>query len=237
MKKLLLGLVLLMAPLLSNASAGGSVPLHWANVDLSDKASMQRGAKLFVNYCQGCHSLKYLRVNRLAKDLGIPEKLAKKHLLIGTDKIGKPMTNTMPSDKAEQWFGVAPPDLSLTSRLRGDDWIYSYLIGFYRDSGTPSGWNNKYFPNVAMPNILAGLQGVQEMQDIDGKHKLVLVAEGSMDKKEFSRAAHDITNFLSYTGEPAKLVRKIYGTYTLIFLVLFFVLAYFLKKEFWRDVH
>lgn len=233
MKNACLGLILLALPVLAGASGGADIPLHWANVDLTDKASMQRGAKLFVNYCQGCHEAKYMRVNRLAKDLGIPENLAKKHLMIGTDKIGDPMTNTIPADKAAEWFGVAPPDLSLTSRLRGDDWIYSYLIGFYQDSSTPSGWNNTYFPNVAMPHVLSGLQGVQVMNE---DHKLELVSAGSMDKKEYAQAAHDITNFLSYVGEPAKLVRNKYGTYTLIFLALFFVLAYALKKEYWRDV-
>lgn len=237
MKKIILSLLLLLAPLTTFAAGGKTEPLHWANVDLSDKASLQRGAKLFVNYCQGCHSLNFMRVNRLAKDFGIPESLAKKHLMIGTDKIGNPITNTMPADKAAEWFGVAPPDLSLTSRLRSDDWIYSYLIGFYRDSSTPSGWNNKYFPNVAMPNVLAGLQGVQELQDVNGTHKLVLASEGSMDKKQFKQAAHDITNFLSYVGEPAKASRHKYGTYTLLFLALFFVVAYLLKKEYWRDVH
>ncbi len=234
MKKAFVGLVLLALPALASAAGGSSIPLHWANVDLTDKASLQRGAKLFVNYCQGCHEAKYMRVSRLAKDIGIPEKLAKQHLLIGTDKIGNPMTNTMPADKAAEWFGVAPPDLSLTSRLRGDDWIYSYLIGFYQDSSTPSGWNNQYFPNVAMPHVLSGLQGVQVMNE---DHKLELASAGSMDNKEYAQAAHDITNFLSYVGEPAKLVRKKYGTYTLIFLALFFVLAYALKKEYWRDVH
>lgn len=246
MKKSLLiiasAMMLFVTPLMAVASAGSSEPLHWANVDLNDKASLQRGAGLFANYCQGCHSIKFMRLNRVAKDLGIPEHLAKKHLMRGTDKIGDPITNTMPADKAADWFGVAPPDLSLTSRVRGDDWIYSYLIGFYQDGGTPTGWNNKYFPNVAMPNVLAGLQGVQQMKsvdghDADGNHKLELISAGSMDEDEFSQAAHDITNYLSYVGEPAKMVRAKYGTYTLIFLALFFMLAYFLKKEFWRDVH
>ncbi|MEE9447914.1 MAG: cytochrome c1, partial [Arenicellales bacterium] len=202
-------------------------------VDLRDKAAMQRGAGYFMNYCAGCHSLKFMRVNRLAKDLGIPEEIAKQELLSGDAKIGDPITHNMPKDKAVQWFGIAPPDLSLTSRLRGDDWIYNYLISFYKDDSAPSGWNNTVFENAAMPHVLAGLQGVQELDH--ETHELKLVSRGSVEN--YDQVAHDITAFLSYVGEPIKAKRQQYGMFVMLFLFILFALSYALKKEYWRDVH
>lgn len=220
------------------AAGGGNVHLDHANINLGDKVSMQRGARLFVNYCQGCHSAKYMRVNRLAKDLEIPEKLAKQELLIGTDKVGDPMLNTMPTEKSKLWFGTPPPDLSLTGRLRGADWLYTYMRSFYRDPGAPSGWNNTVFENVAMPHMLANLQGVQALvDDGEGGHKLELVSPGSMTPEEYDTASRDLAAFLTYVGEPALLVRKKYGIFVLAFLGILFVLSYLLKKEYWRDVH
>lgn len=204
-----------------------------ANVDMRDKAAAQRGAGYFVNYCQGCHSLSFMRLNRVAEDLGIPVDIAKQELMMGTDKIGSPMLNTMPKEQAKEWFGVTPPDLSLVSRLRGDDWIYNYLISFYKDPSAPSGWNNTVFENAAMPHILSGLQGVQVL---DENHELKLISRGSR-ADDYDQIAHDITSFLSYVGEPSKARRQFYGIFVMIFLVLFFGLAYALKKEYWRDVH
>ena len=233
MKKLVITFLLALMPSVVLA-AGPKLDLQPVDVDLGDKEAMQRGAGYFINYCQGCHSLKFMRVNRVARDLGIPEEVAKAEMLIGTDKVGDPMMSNIDPEQAEAWFGVAPPDLSLTSRLRGDDWIYNYLISFYRDPSAPSGWNNTIFENAAMPHVLANLQGVQELDH--ETHELKLVSKGSK-ADEYDQIARDITAFLSYVGEPAKADRQLYGIFVMIFLVLFFVLAYALKKEYWRDVH
>jgi len=228
-----LAIVFLIALMPAALWASEDLDLKPANVDLSDKAAAQRGAGYFVNYCQGCHSLEFMRLNRVAKDLGIPEDIAKAELMLGTDKIGSPMLNTMPAEQAKQWFGVVPPDLSLVSRLRGDDWIYNYLISFYKDPSAPSGWNNTVFKNAAMPHVLSGLQGVQVL---DENHELKLISKGSS-AEDYDQIARDITSFLSYVGEPSKAKRQFYGIFVMIFLVLFFGLAYALKKEYWRDVH
>ena len=233
MKKLVITLLIALMPSTLLAS-GSALDLKPANVDLSDKESMQRGAGYFVNYCQGCHSLKFMRLNRVATDLGIPEDIAKKELMLGTDKIGSPMLTNLPADKSKEWFGVTPPDLSLTARLRGDDWIYNYLISFYKDPSAPSGWNNTVFENAAMPHVLSNLQGVQELDH--ETHELKLVSRGSK-TDEYDQIAHDITAFLSYVGEPSRAKRQFYGIFVMIFLLIFFGLAYALKKEYWRDVH
>lgn len=232
MKKLILLMLLALSSF--NLLATEKLDLKPIKIDLKDKAAMQRGAGYFVNYCQGCHSLKFMRVNRLAKDLGIPEDIAKEQLLIGTDKIGAPMLTNMPADQSKEWFGITPPDLSLTSRLHGDDWVYNYLISFYRDPSAPSGWNNTVFKNAAMPHVLSNLQGIQELDH--ETHQLKLVSQGSK-SDEFDSIAHDITAFLSYVGEPAKAKRQMYGIFVMVFLMIFFVIAYALKKEYWRDVH
>ncbi len=236
-RKVLLTAMVACLPGLVMASGGG-VQLDHADIDLSDKASMQRGARLFVNYCQSCHSARFMRVNRIAADLDIPEDLAAQELLLGDAKIGDTMQVTMPAEQSKKWFGTAPPDLSLTARLRGPDWLYTYFRTFYRDPGAPSGWNNTTFENVAMPHVLTSLQGVQELvEDGHGGHELKLVSPGSMSVKEYDTAARDLTAFMTYVGEPIILKRKTYGIYVLIFLGFLFVLSYFLKKEYWRDVH
>lgn len=232
MKKLILALFIVILP--ASLLASENLDLKPVNVDIRDKAAMQRGAGYFVNYCQGCHSLKFLRVNRLAKDLSIPEDVAIEELLIGTDKIGEPMLSNIPADQSKEWFGITPPDLSLTSRLRGEDWIYNYLISFYKDPSAPSGWNNTVFENAAMPHVLSNLQGVQELDH--ETHELKLVSKGSR-ADEYDQIARDITAFLAYAAEPVKLKRQQYGIFVMLFLMIFFILAYALKKEYWRDVH
>ena len=233
MRKLAITLLIALMPSTLLASGSG-LELKPANVDIRDKAAMQRGAGYFINYCQGCHSLEFMRLNRVAQDLGISEDIVKAEMILGDAKIGDPMLNTIPEDQAKSWFGVAPPDLSLTARLRGDEWIYNYLISFYKDPSTPSGWNNTVFENAAMPHVLANLQGVQELDQ--ETHELKLVSKGSK-SDEYDQIAHDITAFLSYVGEPVKAKRQFYGIFVMIFLLVFFVLAYALKKEYWRDVH
>jgi len=213
---------------------------------LKDMPSLQRGAKLFVNYCLSCHSAKFMRYNRMAEDLHIPPELVEKHMLFAADKIGDPMETTMPAEAAEEWFGVAPPDLSLIARLRGPEWLYNYFLTFYLDDNSPSGWNNVVFENVAMPHAMHELQGLQRAvfkteTGPDGAQREVLdrfeiASPGKMSVDEYRQAAGDLTNFLVYLGEPAKLVRIQYGIWVMMFLLVFAGLAYLLKKEYWRDV-
>lgn len=213
---------------------------------LKDLPSLQRGAKLFVNYCLSCHSAQFMRYNRMASDLHIPPALVEKHMLFAADKIGDPMETTMPAEAAEEWFGVAPPDLSLIGRLRGPEWLYNYFLTFYLDDNSPSGWNNVVFENVAMPHAMHELQGLQRAvfkteTAADGTTREVLdrfevATPGKMSVDEYRQAARDLTNFLVYLGEPAKLVRIDYGIWVMIFMLVFAGLAYLLKKEYWRDV-
>lgn len=242
MKMIVLMLMVAFAPGSVLAAGGSGAPLEHMEVRLSDQNSLQNGAKLFVNYCLSCHSAEYMRYGRLVDDLGIPAELVEKNMIFSSDKkIGDTMTTTMPEKKAAEWFGVAPPDLSLIGRLRDASWLYSYLKGFYLDSSTVSGWNNTIFPNVAMPHVLADLQGRRTavFSEHDGALKLEgfeQVTEGSMSEQEFDHAMRDLTNYLVYMGEPVKLKRGKYGMYVILFLLIFGVLAFLLKREYWRDV-
>ena len=241
MKKLIIALLLGAAPLLAQA-AGGGVHLDAADIDMNDKASLQRGARFFVNYCMGCHSAKFQRYNRMAKDLGLSEEQVKENLMFTTDKIGDTMEIAMKPQDAEKWFGVAPPDLSVIARARGTDWLYTYLRSFYIDESRPFGVNNIVFPDVGMPNVLWQLQGTQKalFADLDG-HKIFegfeLVEPGTMSPAEFDRSMRDLTAFLSYISEPIQMERRAMGKWVLLFIAVFFVLAYLLKKEYWKDVH
>lgn len=242
------------------AAGGGNVVLDTVPLNMNDKTSLQNGAKLFVNYCLSCHSAEYSRYKRVAEDLEIPLALLKENMMFTTDKAGDLMKTTMPVEDAQRWFGVAPPDLSLVSRVRKPNWVYTYLRAFYQDETSPSGWNNSLFENVAMPHALFELQGVQRLvgkvdpaesyagdahaaEGEDGGLKVVgdakfeLVHEGMLSPAEFDRAMMDLTAFLVYLAEPALLQRKSIGVYTLTFLILLMGLCYLLKKEYWRDVH
>lgn len=244
MRKLMVGLLLALVPVLGLAV--GAVYLDDADIDVSDQASLQSGAKLFVNYCLSCHSAKYQRYNRIAKDLGLTEDEVEANLMFTTDKIGDTMQIAMSPDHAEAWFGVVPPDLSLITRSRGVDWIYTYLRSFYVDASRPFGVNNRVFSDVSMPHVLWNLQGMQKAvyKEVDGRQvieRLVPVdgpaGQGSMSTEEFDGAMRDLTAFLSYVAEPIQLERKRLGVYVLIFLGLFFVLTLLLKREYWRDIH
>lgn len=222
-------------------ASGADVHLDKAPVDLKDKVSMQRGAKLFTFYCLSCHGATYMRYNRL-KDIGMTEEQIKKDLLLPEDaKLGSTMQAAMDKEAAKQVYGVAPPDLSVISRSRSPDWLYTYMRSFHVDSQRPSGWNNLIFPNVGMPNVLAELQGEQELhvEKHEGveTRKLVLAKPGSMKPEEFEGAIADLTNFLVFMGEPAKLVRYNLGYIVLGFLAILFILVYALKKEIWKDIH
>ena len=162
MKKALIALLLLSATHVVTAAGGGGPALMEANVSLSNKTSLQRGARLFVNYCLSCHSAQYMRYNRMAEDLELDEDAVKENLMFAADKVGETMTVAINPQDAESWFGVAPPDLSVIARARGEDWLYSFLNGYYRDDGRPSGVNNLYFPDTAMPHVLWELQGLAD---------------------------------------------------------------------------
>ena len=241
MKKLILAFLLAAVPALTLA-AGSGVHLDDADVDVTDTESLQRGAKFFVNYCMGCHSAKYQRYNRMGRDLGLTDDQVKENLMFTTDNIGDTMTIAMNPLDAEKWFGVIPPDLSVTARSRGVDWIYTYLRGFYQDESRPFGVNNLVFPDVGMPHVMWGLQGTQKAvyKEVDGKQvieKLEMVEPGSMSVEEFDGAMRDLTAFLSYVGEPIQAKRRAMGKWVLLFIGVFFILAYLLKKEYWKDIH
>ena len=240
MKKLLIALVTLL-PTFAMA-AGSSVPLDKANIDLHDKASLERGLDLFQKHCSGCHSTEYQRYERVANDLGISADDMRTKYIYDGSKIGSLMTNSMPHKEAATWFGTTPPDLTLVARVRGTDWVYTYLKGFYKDDTRPFGVNNTVFPMVGMPNVLETLQGVQEAtcttNDVGVKTcKLGEAKGGTMNAEEFDQAVRDITNYLTYAAEPVRLERESLGWYVLGYLFIFFIISYFLKKEYWRDVH
>ena len=200
-----------------NVFAAGDLHLDHANTDISDTASLQNGAKLFMNYCSGCHAISFMRYNRVAKDLNLSDSLVVEHLMFAGEKPGETITTAMPKEGAEKWFGVTPPDLSLVARAKGTDWIYSYLRGFYEDESKVFGVNNKVLESASMPDVLWSLK--------EGKSEA-----------EFDQDVRDITNFLDYVGEPAKLIRTSLGVWVLLFLSVLLVLTYLLKKEYWKDV-
>jgi len=247
LRNVILGSVLALSSFAVFASGAEGVKLDPIKIDLADKSSLQRGARIFVNYCLSCHSAAYMRYNRMGHDLGISDELVKENLLFAADKVGDLMKAVMPRDDAKDWFHAAPPDLTLEARARGPEWIYTYLRSFYRDDATPSGWNNVVFVGVAMPHVLYEWQGSQravfKTEKLPGGRTervfdhFELEKPGSMTPQEFDGAMHDLTNFMVYMAEPAKLVRYKIGVFVLIFLAVFGFIAYLLKKEYWKDVH
>jgi len=230
MKSLLLAI--LFAPLAVLGAEAG-FRLDKSPHEPTDLVSLQTGAKLFVNYCLGCHSMQYVRYGGL-EELGLTEQQIKDNLLFTADKIGEPIKGPMDAKTAKQWFGVAPPDLSVVSRSRGADWLYTYLRSFYRDPKTATGWNNTVFPNVAMPHALWTLQG-ERAYDREKKQWREL-GKGALSQVEYDTAVRDLVNFLAYVGEPAAADRKAIGIVVLFFLGILFILTYLLKKEYWKDV-
>lgn len=236
----------LATPAISSASAAGSHVEH-ANIDISNTASLQRGARNFVNYCMGCHSARYVRYNRLGKDLGLSDAQVIENLMFTGERPHDTMKVAMTPDDAKRWFGTAPPDLSLMSRARGADYIYSFLKSFYVDPGRPTGVNNLMLPGTAMPHVLWKLQGYQKAVydgQSDAEHSTVhkqfkgfeLAEKGSLTPQEYDQFVRDTVNFLAYIGEPMQLERRNLGLRVLGFLLVFFLFAYFLKKEYWKDV-
>ncbi len=227
----------------AHAASGGSA-LQASNASLSDRGSLQNGAKLFFNYCSGCHSLKLMRYSRIASDLGLTEQQVMDNLNFTGAKFGEQIPASMDAADGKTWFGAAPPDLSLMARAKGVDYIYTYLKSFYLDPTRPLGWNNTTFPNASMPNALWTLQGIQTATFKADPHggapifeKFELHQAGTLDSRQFDEVARDIANFLQYTAEPAALQRKAVGVWVLLFLGLFTLLAWLLKQEYWKDVH
>ncbi|MCD7098890.1 cytochrome c1 [Stenotrophomonas sp. MMGLT7] len=237
----------LLAGLLVSAAAlaADGTALLQAGNDLGDRASLQRGAQLYMNYCSGCHSLKYLRYSRMAEDLGLTEQQVMENLNFTSADFGEHIASAMPAEPSAKWFGKAPPDLTLVSRVRGSDWVYTYLKSFYLDPSRPLGWNNTLFANASMPNPLWQLQGMQlpELGEPDAASgerpvkALKLAQPGLQNPAEFDQSVRDITNFLEYAGEPAALKRRQLGVWVILFLAFFTFLAYLLKREYWKDVH
>lgn len=256
MKKAIVAFLLNLAPVLALASSGG---MHndKVDIDLNNKASLQKGAKLFVNYCLSCHSAKAMRYNRLARDLEMTDKQVLENLIFTADyatrpegvlnKVGSLMEVAMRPKDAKKWFSTPIPDLSVVARARGADWLYTYLRTFYIDESRPFGVNNQRFPNVGMPHVLWELEGLKKPvyanhKGADGKdHKRITgfetVVPGKMSTVEFDDAMKDLVNYMVYMGEPALLVRKTVGVWVMLFLVLFFFVSYAMKKEFWKDIH
>lgn len=269
MRKLLLSLLLLF-PLAAFAAGGekpcGTIDCEVFKPDLHDKESQQRGAKYFVNYCMGCHSMKFMRYERFSDDLGIPHEITQQNLNFSGANIGSLMS--IAADKADQkkWFGAAPPDLTLVSRLRQPEWVYTYLHNFYQDDSRPYGVNNRVFPSVGMPHVMLELQGMAKcapgpVHDHSGNvlrdplsnepilfdkesgealnpcGSLEVEKQGRMNAEEFDQAVTDLVNFLAYAGEPTALKRERMGVYALFFIALFFVMAWLLNREYWKDIH
>ena len=258
MKKYLIAIVMALLPMTASAAGGAKIPLDHIELDYTNKGSLQRGMATFVNNCMGCHSAQYQRFERAAQDLEMPNNLVEEYLIFDRDKkIGEHMTIGMSADDAKVWFGNPPPDLTLEARLRGADWVYTYLRSFYEDPARPWGVNNAVFKDVGMPNVLEHLQGVQRL--VCSEEKLMRYGtEGDIDPltgariggclshdartgeltaEEFDKVIYDLVNFMAYMAEPSKEDAHRIGTYVLVFLFFFFFLAYALKREFWKDVH
>lgn len=228
---------LALPPLAPAFAAGGSdAALAEAPVARDDYASLQRGAAVFMNYCSGCHSAAYVRYGRLASDLGIPEAQLRAHLMPASAGLADGIASAMPPEQAVEWFHqAAPPDLSLSAKLRGVDWLYGYLRGFYLDPSRPGGWNNAVFPNVAMPHVLAGLQGEYAL-DGGGDGEKTLRRAGRLSASEYDALAADLVNFMDYMADPSRAERHRAGYVILSVLMLLFVCTYFLYREYWRDI-
>ncbi len=254
MRKFLIIVTGLLLPAIGWGAGGYTFPQDEIEIDWDDKAAMQRGARTFVNYCLSCHSAAYSRFNRVGEDLGISDDLVRENLIFTTDingdktKVGELMKTTMTTEYAEDAFGTVPPDLSLIARSRSVNWLYNYLRGFYiDDSRVGIGVNNGVFNNVGMPHILVELQGLQKpkyktITDSHGNETEIIVGfeivkPGSMTKSEYDQTIYDLVAFLDYLAEPYKQTRKNVGTGVIIFLFAFLILAYALKKEYWKDIH
>ncbi len=251
-------LIFLLAAFVSieTLASGAGVHLQDAHVDITDQSSLQRGAKMFMNYCSGCHSLKFLRYSQLAKGLkletfdgALDKNLLFNNLVFTKSNVGDPIKIAMPPQDSREWFGKVPPDLSLVARVRGSNWLYTYLKSFYQDPSKTFGSNNLVFPDVSMPNVLAPLQGIQEPEYktksfiYEGKTiktqvitHLTMAKDGSMSEHQFDSVVKDIVTFLTYVGEPVKQQRQWLGIWVIAFMLVLTALFYALKKSFWSEL-
>jgi len=245
MKKIIATLLLVVVPALSVASEVETYPHDKADIDLNDRASLQRGAATFVNYCLSCHTASFSRYSRVAGDLGLSETQVMKYLMVSGGKFGDLMTVAMPRDDAKNWFGNTPPDLSVIARAKGADYLYNYLRGFYVDESSRTGVNNSV-KQVSMPFVLWNLQGLQkpiyEEHEAEGHEKKELVGfeivqPGELSPAEYDAKVRDLVNFLVYLGEPAQIQRGTVGVVVMLFLFILLAFSYYLKKEYWKDVH
>lgn len=233
----------------SSEGGSGEAWTTWkANNQVANLGSLQRGARNFLNYCTGCHSLKYVRYSRLGEDLAIPEDLLEKYLVPANAKATDYITAAMPASDATTWFGTAPPDLSLIARARGTDYLYQFLKTFYVDPSKPTGVNNLRLDGTAMPHVLADLEGLKRavFKTVEspngGEPRRVFerfeeVSAGQLSPEEYDEFVRDIVNFLDYVGEPSQLDRRALGVWVVLFLLVFTWMAWLLKKEYWKDVH
>ncbi len=244
--------VLALVPVLALANEA-TFPLDEAPSRTKDLASLQNGAKLFVNYCLNCHSASAMRYNRL-KDIGLTDDQIRNNLLFTSEKVGDLMKVTMPAKDAKDWFGAVPPDLSVIARAKaseagsGPDWLYTYLRTFYKDDTRPTGWNNLVFPNVGMPHVMWELQGVRNAKFVEAQdphehgktvHKFAgfeQVTPGKLSAIEFDNATADLVGYLEWMGEPAQNTRKRLGVIVLLFLGGFLILAWRLNASYWKDI-
>ncbi|HYD80331.1 MAG TPA: cytochrome c1 [Paucimonas sp.] len=250
MKKLLAALAFV--PALALASEAGA-PLDHAPDRTKDLPALQNGAKLFVNYCLNCHAASAMRYNRM-RDIGLTDEQIKNNLLFAGDKVGDLMKVSLTAKDGKEWFGAAPPDLSVIARARassagsGADWLYTYLRTFYKDDMRPTGWNNLVFNNVGMPHALWELQGVRAAKFVEEKdpheagktiHKFAgfeQVTPGKMNAQEYDSAVADLVAFLDWMGEPVQNTRKQLGVVVLLFLAFFSFLAWRLNASYWKEV-
>ena len=243
---------LIAAPLLAMTLLGAStwasgnedIHLDTAPINLKDQPSLQRGARNFVNYCLNCHNAAYMRYSHLTQ-IGLTEDQIKQNLMFTTDKVGDTMVSALDAKDAKDWFGKVPPDLTLVARVRGSDWLYTYLRSYYRDDKSPTGWNNLAFKNVGMPHVLHDLQGSQVLSKVGEKEvhghaepimKLTIDRPGTMSTQEYDLFVRDLVNYLTFMGEPARPQRTQLGVLILFFLVIAFFATLWLKHEYWKDV-
>jgi ubiquinol-cytochrome c reductase cytochrome c1 subunit len=240
-QKVLLGLMLILASVVAQA-AGKYADLDQAGSNVFDRASLQRGAAAFANYCMGCHSVQFVRYQRLVEDLGLSEEEVLEFLAFGEQELSDYMVTAMRTEDATEWFGAAPPDLSLTARAKSPDWIYTFLRSYYL---TDEGWNNLVLEHPSMPHVLWELQGIQravtETREVAGEMRTEVVGleldqPGLMTPSEYNAFVRDLVAFMEYVAEPARLKRERMGIWVLLFLSLFTFISYLLYQEYWKDV-
>jgi ubiquinol-cytochrome c reductase cytochrome c1 subunit len=250
MKKIILSLLAVLS-FSSAIAAGDGIAWDRANPKTNDMAALQNGAKIFVNYCLNCHGAAYMRYNRL-KDIGLTDQQIKDNLLFATDKVGETMKSSIDPKQAKEWFGGLPPDLSVITRSRSDaakgsgsDYVYTLLRTYYRDNDKATGWNNKAYPNIGMPNPLWEMQGIREPQYTTvmnhGKESQVLsgwkqITPGTLTPLQYDQAVNDLVSYLTWMGEPGQNQRVRIGVWVLIFLSFFTIIAWRLNASFWKDI-